>query len=149
MHSTINRISDFIKQESLLLPESRVIVGLSGGADSVALLSVLVAMGYECIACHCNFMLRGDESMRDRDHAERIALQLQVPFVETTFDTVGHAQAKGISIEMAARELRYEWFEQMRIAHRADAIAVAHHRDDNTETLLLNLIRGTGIAGVT
>lgn len=149
MQSTINRISDFIQQESLLLPESRVIVGLSGGADSVALLSVLVTMGYECIACHCNFMLRGDESMRDRDHAERIALQLQVPFVETTFDTVGHAQAKGFSIEMAARELRYEWFEQMRIAHRADAIAVAHHRDDNTETLLLNLIRGTGIAGVT
>ena len=144
-----SRIEAFIAQEKLLVPGSRVIVGLSGGADSVALLAVLTHLGYACVACHCNFTLRGDESYRDRNHAKEIAEQLQATFVETTFDTTAHARAEGISIEMAARQLRYEWFEQMRIEHNAQAIAVAHHRDDNAETILLNLTRGTGLAGLT
>lgn len=149
MKEFLSRIAGFIAQEELLSPRARVVVGLSGGADSVALLAILTALGYDCVACHCNFMLRGDESLRDRDHAELIARRLQVLFVETTFDTTGYAKSKGISIEMAARELRYAWFEQMRLEHQAEAIAVAHHRDDNAETVLLNLIRGTGLAGVT
>lgn len=144
-----SRIEAYITREKLLVPGSRVVVGLSGGADSVALLSILARLGYDCVACHCNFMLRGEESVRDRNHAQRIAHQLHTTFVETTFDTTAYAQAKGISIEMAARELRYAWFEQMRIEHHAQAIAVAHHRDDNTETVMLNLTRGTGLAGLT
>ena len=131
------------------MPGSRVVGRLSGGADSVALLAILTRLGYDCVACHCNFMLRGEESVRDRNHAQRIARELHATFVETTFDTTAYAQAQGISIEMAARELRYAWFEQMRIEHHAQAIAVAHHRDDNTETVLLNLTRGTGLAGLT
>ena len=149
MNDITSHIAEFIAQEELLSPGCRVVVGLSGGADSVALLAILTALGYDCVACHCNFMLRGDESLRDRNHAQGIANKLQATFVETTFDTTGYAKQKGISIEMAARELRYEWFEQMRIEHLAEAIAVAHHRDDNAETVLLNLIRGTGLAGVT
>lgn len=143
------RIEEYIAREELLSPNAPVIVGLSGGADSVALLSILLHLGYECIACHCNFMLRGEESVRDRDHALDTARRLGVVFEETTFDTTGYAHKKGISIEMAARELRYEWFEAMRRQHNAQAIAVAHHRDDNAETILLNLVRGTGLAGVT
>ncbi|MBQ5750362.1 MAG: tRNA lysidine(34) synthetase TilS, partial [Bacteroidaceae bacterium] len=144
-----SRIAEYIAQEQLLVPQERVIVGLSGGADSVALLAVLTDLGYECVACHCNFMLRGEESVRDRNHAEEIARRLNVKFAETTFATTDYARQEGISIEMAARQLRYEWFEKMRIEHRAQAIAVAHHRDDNAETLLLNLTRGTGLAGLT
>lgn len=145
----INRIQEYIAREELLPHKARVIVGLSGGADSVALLAVLVRLGYDCVACHCNFMLRGEESIRDRNHAESIAQELNVPYVETIFDTNDYAREHGLSIEMAARELRYEWFERMRVEHDAHAIAVAHHRDDNVETLLLNLVRGTGLAGVT
>ena len=145
----VGRIQEFIAQESLLAQGCRVVVGLSGGADSVALLSILQGLGYDCVACHCNFMLRGEESVRDRNHAHDVACRLQVPFVETTFDTMGYAQERGISVEMAARELRYEWFEAMRQEHKAQAIAVAHHRDDNTETVLINLVRGTGLVGLT
>lgn len=144
-----DRIADFIEKERLLIPEAPLIVGLSGGADSVALLSILVRLGYQPIACHCNFQLRGEESIRDRNHAGTIAATLNTPFEETTFDTTGYAREKNISIEMAARELRYRWFEQMRQQYNAQAIAVAHHRDDNAETLLLNLIRGTGLTGLT
>lgn len=145
----IERIKCYIAQENILTPHCRVMVGLSGGADSVALLAILTHIGYDCVACHCNFMLRGKESMRDRDHAASTARQLNVPFVETSFDTAEYAMQKGISTEMAARELRYRWFETVRREYDAAAIAVAHHRDDNIETVLLNLIRGTGIAGVT
>lgn len=144
-----SRIQEYIECEKLLTPHSRVAVGLSGGADSVALLAILTHLGYECVACHCNFMLRGDESIRDRNHAQHIAQQLGATYTETTFDTTGYASNNGISIEMAARALRYEWFEQVRQEYNCAAIAVAHHRDDNTETVLLNLTRGTGIAGLT
>lgn len=149
MDSTTRHIANYIASHKLLDNDRPVIAGLSGGADSVALLAILKQLGYDVIACHCNFMLRGDESMRDRNHAARIAAELDVPFCETTFDTTTYARNNGISIEMAARELRYRWFEEMRIRYNADAIAVAHHRDDNVETLLLNLTRGTGIAGLT
>ena len=145
----ISHIEEYIARHQLLSKGARVVVGLSGGADSVALLVVLSRMGYECIACHCNFMLRGQESVRDHQFARHIASQYTSCFEEITFDTTGYAHEKGISIEMAARELRYEWFEKIRLQYNAEAIAVAHHRDDNAETLLLNLVRGTGIAGVT
>ena len=149
MDSTTRHIANYIASHKLLDTGRPVIAGLSGGADSVALLAILKQLGYDVIACHCNFMLRGDESMRDRNHAAHIAAELDVPFCETTFDTTTYARNNGISIEMAARELRYRWFEEMRISHNAEAIAVAHHRDDNVETLLLNLSRGTGIVGLT
>lgn len=123
-------------------------VGLSGGADSVSLLSVLYELGYSCVAAHCNFHLRGDESDRDERFARGIAGKFGVPFHKIDFDTARYAEEKQVSIEMAARELRYGWFETLREEAGAQAIAVAHHRDDNVETLLLNLIRGTGIRGL-
>ncbi len=149
MEQLLQRIERYISKHCRLTTDQPIIVGLSGGADSVALLSILVKLGYRAIACHCNFMLRGEESFRDRNHAVRIAEQLGVPFYERTFDTEHHARNVRISIEMAARQLRYMWFELMRQQFGAQAVAVAHHKDDNAETLLLNLIRGTGIAGLT
>ena len=126
----------------------KVLVGLSGGADSVALLSVLVKLGYTCIALHCNFHLRGEESVRDEKFAQAFADKLHVPFCKIDFKTEQYAHENHLSIEMAARELRYAWFEDMRIRLQAQAIAVAHHRDDSIETLLMNLVRGSGIRGL-
>ena len=145
----LNNIRLYINKHKLLdYSNAPVLVGLSGGADSVALLSVLSKLGYNCIALHCNFHLRGDESMRDEDFARETAEKLNVPFVKIDFDTVEFAKEKHLSIEMAARELRYEWFEAQRKELKAQAIAVAHHRDDNAETLLLNIVRGSGIRGM-
>ena len=144
-----NEIHTYIKKHGLLHPNDTVIVGLSGGADSVALLHLLVQLNYSCIAAHCNFYLRGEESFGDEIFAQQQAESLQIPFYKKDFDTIGYAKRKQISLEMAARELRYEWFEELRITHHAQAIAVAHHQDDSVETVLLNLIRGTGIRGLT
>ena len=144
----LHKIRTYIEKHKLLQPNENVIVGLSGGADSVALLNVLNKLDYACIAAHCNFRLRGDESDRDEVFARQIAASLSIPYYNKDFDTSGYARNKRISIEMAARELRYEWFETLRLAHGAQAIAVGHHRDDNVETILMNLIRGTGIRGL-
>ena len=115
----------------------------------MALLSVLVRLGYACVALHCDFHLRGEESERDAAFARTFAESLGVPFYQTDFDTVAYAREHHLSIEMAARALRYAWFEELRERLGAQAIAVAHHRDDSVETVVMNLIRGTGIRGLT
>lgn len=142
-------IRTYIRKHQMLIPDRPVVVGLSGGADSVALLSILVRLGYDCLALHCNFHLRGEESMRDERFAETFArTTLGIPFYKTDFDTEKYASQKHISVEMAARELRYRWFEEMREQLGAQAIAVAHHRDDQAETVLMHLVRGSGIRGL-
>ena len=142
-------IINYIDNNRLLKPDDKVIVGLSGGADSTALLHILHRLDYNCIAAHCNFHLRGEESDRDEQFAAKFAASLNLPFFKKDFDTSSIAKERGISIEMAARDLRYQWFAALKENQQADAIAVAHHRDDSIETLLLNLIRGTGIKGLT
>ena len=138
----------YIEKYRLLTENRPVLVGVSGGADSIALLTILVESGYSCIAAHCNFHLRGDESLRDEQFVREYARKLDVPFLMTDFDTRKYAADRHLSIEMAARELRYGWFEEQRAATGAQAVAVAHHRDDSVETLLMNLVRGTGIRGM-
>ena len=142
------KVERFIQRHGLLTGKRLVLVGLSGGADSVALLGVLVRLGYPCRALHCNFHLRGAESDRDEVFARQFADSLGVPFLKVDFDTRGYAAIHQESIEMAARSLRYRWFEEQRQAFNAEAIAVAHHRDDSVETLLMNLLRGSGIRGL-
>ena len=142
------KVERFIQRQGLLTGKRPVLVGLSGGADSVALLGVLVRLGYSCRALHCNFHLRGAESDRDEAFAHQFADSLGVPFSKVDFDTVGYAATHHESIEMAARSLRYRWFEEQRQALDAEAIAVAHHRDDSVETLLMNLLRGSGLRGL-
>ena len=144
----LSTVQAYITQHQLLRPGAPVIVGLSGGADSVALLHILTRLGYPCVAAHCNFHLRNDESDADADFAQQTAEALGLPFRRIDFDTADYARQNDVSTEMAARTLRYEWFETLRRELGAEAIAVAHHRDDNVETVLLNLIRGTGLSGL-
>lgn len=144
----IHKVEKYIAKNMLLAPGSKVLVALSGGADSVALLAVLLRLGYRCEAMHCNFHLRGEESNRDELFVTELCARHNVPMRTVHFDTTAYAKKQGISIEMAARELRYAAFEEQRAKIGAEAIAVAHHRDDSAETLLLNLLRGTGIKGL-
>ena len=135
-----NIVRAYIEKQQLLSADRPVLVGLSGGADSVALLALLVQLDFPCIALHCNFHLRGDESVRDERFAEDMACRLHVPFHKIDFDTTAYATEHHLSIEMAARELRYSWFEEMRQRWEAQAIAVAHHRDDSVETVLTVIV---------
>lgn len=145
----LQKIKKNIAENNLLAADSVLIVGLSGGADSMALLDVLTHLSYRCVAAHCNFHLRGEESDGDARFVKKWCKENDIEFTSIDFDTRKYAADKKISIEMAARELRYDWFEIVRRQYNADAIAVAHHRDDSVETVLLNLIRGTGINGLT
>lgn len=142
------KVAQFIERENLFSLRDKILVALSGGADSVALLRLLVGMGYSCEAAHCNFHLRGEESNRDETFVRNLCSTLNVPLFVRHFDTVKIANEQRISIEMAARDLRYAWFEELRIERHAAVIAVAHHKDDSVETFLLNLLRGTGINGL-
>lgn len=142
------RIARFIASEQLLSPGATVIVGLSGGADSAALLAVLTALGYRCIAVHCHFGLRGDEADRDLEHSARLAEKLGCEFRSIRFNTWEYMADNHLSVEMACRELRYDFFEKLRLETGAAAIAVGHHRSDNIETFFLNLLRGSGIHGL-
>lgn len=145
----LSRVREFTARELKIPAGSTLLVGLSGGADSVALTDILHRLGYRILAAHCNFQLRGDEAVRDQRFAASFAASLAIPFREVVFDTPAYMAEKKISVEMACRELRYDWFEKERQCCGAAYIAVAHHRDDSVETLLLNLVRGTGIAGLT
>lgn len=146
---TISKVNQYINDNHLLEDNSKIIVGVSGGADSMALLDILRKLGCECIAAHCNFHLRGEESNRDYRFVKDYCKEKDIPFLHVDFDTFGYMKHNSVSLEMAARELRYEWFEQVRISRNAHRIAVAHHQDDSIETVLINLIRGTGIKGLT
>lgn len=132
----------------LLRRDAAVIVALSGGADSVALLSALLSLGYECTAAHCNFHLRGEESMRDMRFCMELCRTLQVPLMIRNFDVDAYRREHGGSVEMACRNLRYRWFDELLDSERAQAIAVGHHCEDRAETFLLNLMRGAGISGL-
>jgi len=145
----VNKIQQYIDNNRMLDSGSTVIVGLSGGADSTALLRVLLALEYRCIAVHCNFHLRGAESNRDQQFVTELCQSLGVELIVCSYDTAAYAKQKNISIEMAARELRYTDFERIMQEREANAVCIAHHREDSNETLLLNLIRGTGIKGLT
>lgn len=136
-------VRNFIAAHALLVEGQQVTVALSGGADSVSLLLLLLDMGYRVQAAHCNFHLRGEESDRDQHFAEELCRGLNVKLHIAHFDTQTEASLSGQSIEMAARELRYRWFASL-----AATVAVGHHRDDNIETMLLNLVRGTGLKGI-
>lgn len=145
----LNKVKDYIKKYNLLNDNELYIVALSGGADSVALLLLLDEMGYKVHAAHCNFHLRGTESDRDELFCESLCQQKSIPFHRIHFDTLTYAETHKVSVEMGARELRYRYFEQLRKDLDAVGVCVAHHRDDSVETVLLNIVRGTGLRGLT
>lgn len=142
------KVRQYINSKQLFSLNARIVVALSGGSDSVALLRILHALGYDCEAAHCNFHLRGKESDRDEVFVKKLCTKLGIPLHRIDFETKRYADEKKISIEMAARELRYNWFAEIKEKTKADVIAVAHHKDDSVETVLLNLIRGTGLNGL-
>ena len=143
------RAKAFIESQGLLHANAPVVVALSGGADSVALLAVLNALGYDCRAAHCNFHLRGEESMRDMRHVQALCARIGVDLSVRDFDVPAYQEIHGGSTEMACRDLRYAWFADLLDREGAQAVAVGHHREDRVETFMLNLMRGTGIAGLT
>ena len=145
----LNKVADFIAKHQLLSHDGLHVVALSGGADSVALLRILCDLGYHVEAAHCNFHLRGDESDRDEQFVKILCQSLNVQLHLIHFDTAEYASLHQVSIEMAARELRYGYFRQLRDDIGAETVCVAHHRDDAVETLLMNLLRGAGIHGLT
>lgn len=138
-------VDAFCRLHALLPPQDNpVAVGLSGGADSVALLRVLVSLGANVEAYHCNFHLRGAESNRDEHFCSELCRKMEIPLTIRHFDVATRMADTGESVEMACRELRYGWWRSLGI----ETLAVAHHADDNAETLLLNLMRGTGLRGL-
>ena len=143
------KVADFIGKHALLSREGLHLVALSGGADSVALLLILKDLGYRIEAAHCNFHLRGEESNRDEEFVKNLCQKQCIPFHVIHFDTKEYADLHRVSIEMAARVLRYGYFSQLRQDIGAEKVCVAHHRDDAVETLLMNLMRGSGIHGLT
>ena len=148
-HPFLNKVEAFIARHHLMVLGRHYLVALSGGADSVALLVALHQLGYNLACVHCNFHLRGEESNRDEEFCRNLCEEMDVAFHTAHFATAEYAQAHHVSIEMAARQLRYDYFERLRIDVGADDVVVAHHKDDAAETILLNFIRGTGIHGLT
>lgn len=144
----VRQVERFIGDNAIVAPGEKVIVALSGGADSVALLLLMVELGFDCSAMHCNFGLRGVESERDESFVRQLCSGLGISCSVRRFDVPARRGATGESVEMACRELRYEWFEQVRRQAGHAVIAVGHHLEDNVETLMLNMVRGAGVAGV-
>jgi tRNA(Ile)-lysidine synthase len=143
------KISDYISKHSLLSRDALHLVALSGGADSVALLRILRDLDYQIEAAHCNFHLRGAESDRDEAFVRQLCDYLGIKLHLIHFDTETYASVHQVSIEMAARELRYGYFRSLCKDIGAETVCVAHHRDDAVETFLMNLLRGSGIHGLT
>jgi len=157
----LRRVKKYITDKGLLKDGEKVLVCVSGGADSVALLDVLLRAGYECVVAHCNFHLRGTESDRDEAYVRELCGNLGkrlktkpvwmkdgIPLYIKHFDTKEHAKANKKSIELAARELRYQWFGELAAEIGCTAIAVAHHQNDQAETVLMNIRRGCGLKGL-
>jgi len=139
---------NYIKKNALFTEKDKILLAVSGGKDSVLMVQLFKLSGYQFSIAHCNFNLRGDESQRDETFVKLLAKDLAVPFHSTHFDTKAYAKIHQVSTQMAARDLRYQWFEKVREENNYDCVALAHHQNDSIETLLLNLTRGTGISGL-
>lgn len=162
MHMNLtDRFQDYIIKEALLNKGNRLLVAVSGGVDSVVLCELCKQAGYNFGMAHCNFRLRGSESERDEQFVRTLADHYGVELFVKQFDTEDYAKRQKLSVQVAARELRYEWFHKVLISgsgedgqddthqrNHYDFIVTAHHADDNLETMLMNFFKGTGIAGL-
>jgi len=144
----LEQFTPFIRQQCKALPTNTLLLAVSGGIDSVVMCHLAHLSGYTFGVAHCNFGLRGTESDADEQFVADLANQYQAPFYTTQFNTLQFAQEEKVSIQMAARALRYTWLENIRQQHQYTFIATAHHQNDNAETMLLNLTKGTGLAGL-
>ncbi|TCD21092.1 tRNA lysidine(34) synthetase TilS [Pedobacter psychrodurus] len=144
----VKQFQDFIDQQQLFVRANKILLAVSGGKDSVLMLHLFKAIGIDVGVAHCNFNLRADEAQRDEGFVALLAKNLGLPFYVTHFDTKKYAAENKISTQMAARDLRYNWFEEIRDKEGYDYIALAQHQNDAVETVLINLTRGTGISGL-
>ena len=145
----LDEFEKYITDNELFSHEDKVLLAVSGGVDSMVMLALTAAAGYRFGVAHCNFSLRGKESDEDEALVEREATRYGVEFFNRRFDTVGEMERTGESMEMAARRLRYEWFRELCDEHGYTVIAIAHHVNDSIETFFINMLRGTGLRGLT
>jgi tRNA(Ile)-lysidine synthase len=138
----------YIRKNNLFKMQDRLLLAVSGGIDSMVMLHLFLKLGTDIGIAHCNFCLRDKESDNDEELVKKHAYENKIPFYSIRFNTKEHAAKNGISIQMAARDLRYEWFEKIRLENHFDLIAIAHNLNDNIETMLINLTRGTGLTGL-
>ena len=145
----LDNFQRYIRRNELAAPEDFILLTVSGGVDSMVMLSLFVRSGYRVGVAHCNFQLRGVESEEDEELVRREAEKYGVPWYNKRFDTKGEMERTGESMEMAARRLRYAWFDELSREHGYTVVAIAHHIDDSIETFFINLLRGTGLRGLT
>src|SRR5882757_5163190 len=140
--------NEFIKKENLFSHHDRLLVAVSGGLDSVVLCELLYRAGFDFVIAHCNFRLRGEESDRDEQFVIQVAEKYGKKVFVKAFDTAVYAAEQKLSIQAAARQLRYDWFREVVEDWGTGIVLTAHHLDDNIETLLMNFFKGTGISGL-
>lgn len=143
----LTAFKEYIRKENLFHPTDKVMLAVSGGIDSVAMAELFSRSGFSFGIAHCNFQLRGNDSNEDELFVSRLAGKLKVPFFSKRFSTTSYKDLKGISVQMAARELRYSWFNELLTGGGYAYLATAHHLDDQIETFFINMMRSTGIAG--
>lgn len=143
-----SKVQAFIESNQLFCKSEKLLLGLSGGADSVSMLLMLQSLGYDVGCVHCNFHLRGSESDRDETFVRELCFRRGVELDVVDFDTLGYCSAHGVSVEMGARTLRYDYFFKLMQDKGYDKVCVAHHRDDQIETFFINLLRGSGLRGL-
>jgi tRNA(Ile)-lysidine synthase len=143
------RFIEYSKQHQLFSAGTRVLLAVSGGIDSMVMAGLFREAGTDHAIAHCNFSLRGDESDRDEKFVVSYAKKINIECFTNRFDTMGYAASHHVSVQMAARELRYRWFDTLIEQGGFDAVAVAHNLNDNIETFFINLLRGTGLNGLT
>ncbi|PKB15073.1 tRNA lysidine(34) synthetase TilS [Flavobacterium sp. 5] len=144
-----NTLQKHIEKEIPFLNKKRLLLAVSGGLDSMVLLHLFQELGFDIAIAHCNFQLRGMESFGDQKFIQEYADANKIPIYVTQFDTEGFAKDYKLSTQVAARELRYNWFYELLEEEKFDYLLTAHHADDNLETFLINFTRGTGLEGLT
>jgi tRNA(Ile)-lysidine synthase len=144
----LQTFKNHINSKFPLLKKAKILVAISGGIDSVVLANLLYALNYDIALAHCNFKLRAEESDADAVFVKQLAKDYKIEFFTRSFNTNLYASENQLSIQMAARELRYHWFQEILTQHKFDHIATAHHHDDVLETFIINLSRGTGLDGL-
>jgi tRNA(Ile)-lysidine synthase len=147
-HKMINEFKKFISENNLVKTGDKILLAVSGGIDSMVMANLFYQLDYNVGIAHCNFSLRGTESDNDEELVRQFATDCNIHFFSIRFETKAFARDNKLSIQMAARDLRYRWFEEIREKNSYDSIAVAHNLNDNIETLMINLVRGTGLSGM-
>lgn len=145
----LDEFEKYVADNELFTHDDKILLTVSGGVDSMVLMSLTAAAGYRFGVAHCNFQLRGKESEEDEQLVEHEAKRLGVEFFNKRFDTTAEMERTGESMEMAARRLRYAWFRELCDEHGYTVIAIAHHINDSIETFFINMLRGTGLRGLT